>query len=241
MSPFSALYELANEALLEETGRLAGNERRSTAELIAAIAEVDVRGLHLAEGCSSIFMYCTKVLHLSEHAAYDRINAARMARKFPVILARLAAGSLTLTSLTLISPYVTPDTCEELLDRVAFKTKREVEALVADLRPQLAGGQVYRLQLSVSREAWDRLLRVQALLSYSIPDGDPSRIFERAIELLLNDIEKKKFGTTASPRPSAPALAPGSRHIPAGVRREVAERDGRRCAFVGPRGRCEET
>ena len=36
------------------------------------------------------------------------------------------------------------------------------------------------------------------------------------------------------------AGAPGSRHIPAAVRREVWRRDGGRCAFVGTRGRCRE-
>ena len=34
--------------------------------------------------------------------------------------------------------------------------------------------------------------------------------------------------------------APGSRHIPAGVKREVWRRDEGRCAFVGARGRCAE-
>lgn len=33
----------------------------------------------------------------------------------------------------------------------------------------------------------------------------------------------------------------GSRHIPAAVRRDVWNRDGGRCAFVGTSGRCAET
>jgi len=47
---------------------LAVNGRHATAQLIAFLAEMDARRLYLAEGCSSLFTYCTQVLHLSEHA-----------------------------------------------------------------------------------------------------------------------------------------------------------------------------
>ena len=38
---------------------------------------MDARRLYLAEGCSSLFTYCTEILHLSEHAAYGRIEAGQ--------------------------------------------------------------------------------------------------------------------------------------------------------------------
>ena len=240
MSPFSLLYDMTNEALLEEAGRLAGRERRSTAQLIAAIAEVDARRLYLAQGCSSIFMLCTRVLQLSEHAAYDRVTAARLARRFPTILERLADGTLTLSNLTLIGPYITADNCEDLLESVAGKSKREVELIVSGLRPHLAAPEYFRLQLSVSRQAWERLQRVQHLLAHQIPDGDPSRIFEKALGLLLIKVENQKFGRSSRPGKSQPAT-PFNRSIPAAVRREVSDRDECKCAFVGPSGRCGET
>jgi hypothetical protein len=40
---------------------------------------------------------------LSEHAAYGRIEAARAARRFPVILALLATGDITLTAVGLLA------------------------------------------------------------------------------------------------------------------------------------------
>jgi hypothetical protein len=55
----------------------AESERRATAQLIASLAELDARRLYLGEGCASLFAYCTRVLHLSEYAAYGRIEAAR--------------------------------------------------------------------------------------------------------------------------------------------------------------------
>ena len=43
--------------------------------------ELDARRLYLREGCSSLFTYCTQVLHLAEGSAYNRIEAARAARR----------------------------------------------------------------------------------------------------------------------------------------------------------------
>ena len=77
-----------------------------------------------------------QVLHFSEHAAYLRIEAARAARRFPVILDRLADGSVHLTAVGLLAPHLTLANHAELLDAARHKSKREVEQLVAHVRPQ---------------------------------------------------------------------------------------------------------
>lgn len=81
---------LSDSQLLVEVRRLVGTERQATARLIVALGELDARRLYLGEGCSSLFTCCTQVLHLSEHAAYGRIEAARAARKWPVVQELLA-------------------------------------------------------------------------------------------------------------------------------------------------------
>ena len=81
--------------------------RLVTADLLALLGELDARRLYLGEGCSSLFTYCTQVLHLSEHAAYHRIEAARAARRFPIILELVADGSVTLTTVALLRPHLT--------------------------------------------------------------------------------------------------------------------------------------
>ena len=238
--PFNPFLVLADEALLEETARLAAQEREATADLIAAIAEVDARRLYRQAGCSSTYTFCRQVLHLSEHAAFDRIAAARKARDFPVILHKLTDGSLTLSNLTLLAPHLKADTCEELLAAATHKSKHEVEAIVAALRPKPESTELYRLQLLISREAWEQLRRLQTLLLPSIGDGDPSRIVERALALMLTTIEKRKMAKVDHPRAANPPT-PGSRTIPAAVKREVMERDEERCTYPGPDGRCTET
>ena len=129
----SALADLSDRDLLAEVKRLAERECQATADLIASLAELDARRLYLGEGCSSLFTYCTQVLHLSEHAAYRRIEAARAARRFPLILDRLAEGAITLTAVGLLAPHFTADNHRELLDAARHKSKREVEHFVARL------------------------------------------------------------------------------------------------------------
>jgi 5-methylcytosine-specific restriction endonuclease McrA len=127
---------LSDSDLLTETARAATVERRATADLLALLAEVDRRRLYLGLGYSSLFTYCTQALHLSEPAAYSRITAARAAARWPLILTRLAAGDVTLTTLTILAAQLTDENHEALLDAARRKSKRDVERLVAALDPQ---------------------------------------------------------------------------------------------------------
>ncbi|MGH7490468.1 MAG: HNH endonuclease, partial [bacterium] len=251
--------------------------------------------------CSSLFTYCTQVLHLSEHATYHRIEAARAARQFPVILELVAEGALTLTTVALLRPHLTRENCGPLLEAARCKSKREVEYQVACLSPRpevrdlvrklAAAGQSasaerfnepssvssavlpsveeaesrvfiksprpavaplspdrYLLKLTVSAETHSKLRRAQDLLRHTIPNGDPAAVLDRALTLLVEQLERTKIARTNRPRPasrtttsSASSRQTPSRHIPALMRRAVWSRDQGRCAFVGPNGRCVET
>jgi len=136
--------QLSDKELLAEVKRLVAHERLVTADLIATLAELDARRLYLGEGCSSLFSYCTRVLHLSEHAAYGRIEAARAVRRHPVILDMLAAGLVNLTTVCLLAPHLTDENHVDVLNAARHKSKREVEHLVASLRPQAAVPSVVR-------------------------------------------------------------------------------------------------
>jgi hypothetical protein len=106
-------------------------ERDVTVDLLWLLIEVDRRGLHLALGHSSPSVYCTRVLRLSEQSAYRRITAARTARRFPRVIEFLSEGSLTLSSIGLLAPQLTPEIADSLIDAVRFKSTREVERLIA--------------------------------------------------------------------------------------------------------------
>jgi len=289
------LERLTDEELLADLNAAAATERSATAHLIALLAEMDSRRLYLPQGYSSLFVYCTKCLKLSEHAAYGRIEAARASRRFPLILQLLADGSITLTTVCLLAAHLTEGNHCEVLEAARHKTKREVEQQVAGFSPlppvasfirklpttDIAGiiGETpidpraatlrspaiapdpspvateprtrppvvtplapdrYKVQLTISRDTHDKLRRAQDLLRHVLPTGDQAAIFDRALTLLLHDLDRKKLAHVSRPRTGAPLGNVRGRHVPAAVKRAVWARDGGQCAFVGTVGRCTE-
>jgi hypothetical protein len=71
------LRTLRDDELLAEVTRLAADERRATARLVAALAELDARRLYLDQGCPSLFVYCTRVLNCpsTRHTAGSKRHA----------------------------------------------------------------------------------------------------------------------------------------------------------------------
>ena len=88
------LSALTDEQLIASLTDLLGRSRQLTAAVVAHLAEVEARQLHLKAACSSLFDYCVRVLHLDEAAAYNRIQVARLVRRFPLVREMLADGRL---------------------------------------------------------------------------------------------------------------------------------------------------
>jgi 5-methylcytosine-specific restriction endonuclease McrA len=131
----SLVSRIPTGEILARLKRLILRESEVTAEVIAHIAELDRRRLYLAEGAPSVFAYCTRILRLSEYAAYTRIQAARLARRFPIVLQQLAAGDVNLTTVGLLAPHMTMENHLDLLARARHRSKRQVEELVVSVRP----------------------------------------------------------------------------------------------------------
>jgi hypothetical protein len=127
---------LSDQDLLAQVKDLAQREREATVALIAHLAELDERRLYLAEGYPSLFKYCTDVLHLSEHATYNRIETARAVRQFPVLLERLAEGWVTLFAVRRLAPQLTSENHHDVLALARHKSNREIEELIVRLHPQ---------------------------------------------------------------------------------------------------------
>ena len=290
MTPLiQSFARLSDDELLATVKRLATTECRATVALVRSLMELDERRLYLGEGYSSLFTYCTRALHLAEGAAYSRIEAARAARRFPAILEALEEGSVTLTTIRLLAPHLTTANQRDVLALARHKGKREIEELVASLRPLPAvpstirklpeprqvlldanlvvptstaaapsppvvmpairmaprptetplAPERYKLQFTISLETHAKLRRVQALGRHVIPSGDPAAIFDRALTLLLQDLERRRCAAVTSPRAAREPVG-GSRHVPASVKREVWRGDECGCAIAGREGRCTE-
>ncbi len=272
MNSLALASNLSDQDLLARIASLASREREASVELVAHLAVLDTRpALYAAHSYGSLFGYCTKVLRLSED--------------------HLASGAMSLTSVRLLRRHLTPENHEAILARACGQTRRQIEALVAELAPrpdvptsvrklptppsrqlpaatpsppatpgESATGngsertlaitapavrvvpsrrpiveptspERYRVQFTIGKESHDKLRRLQALLRREIPDGDPGAIFDRALTLLLEKVERTKLGAAANPRPPRrirPGTdeedwrrVPASRHTPSHVKRHI--------------------
>jgi 5-methylcytosine-specific restriction endonuclease McrA len=288
-----ALSHLSEAILLHDLSSLVAQERNTTAEVLAHIAEVDARRLYLPAGYPSMHAYCVGELRFSDDAAFKRIQAARAAREFPAIFSALAEGRLHLGAVCLLAAHLTRENADELLAAAAGKTKSEIDRLLTlrfpraeaaagdifeprhESNEQLAPGQVgsvevardvgsngnelapgqvgdvptptvkplapqrIALRFAIEKSTHDKLRYVQALLSHRLPTGDVAQVFDRALDALVAQLEKQKFGATSKPRSCSRRTSTNARHIPAHVRQAVWQRDQGRCTFVGETGhRC---
>jgi hypothetical protein len=131
-----ALERVGDDELLAGLLGLARDKRANDAAMLAHVAEVDRRRLYAREGWSSMFVYCVEVLRLSEGAAWKRIGAAPLARKYPLIIDLIASGELHLGGVALLSKHLTDENHRSVLDRARGKTCRQIEKLVAALAPR---------------------------------------------------------------------------------------------------------
>jgi hypothetical protein len=136
MQSAHSLSAVPDDELRRRLAALVHESRKTEADLVAHIGEVDVRRLYAREAVPSVFQYCTERLHLSGAEAHLRIAAARAAREHPAILTMLGDGRLHLTAIAMLSPHLTPENRDTVLERATHRTKREIEELLSEIAPR---------------------------------------------------------------------------------------------------------
>lgn len=250
------LDTLSNEQLLTKLRTICRANRRVLAQMLAYLGEVEERRLHLEAACSSMFVYCVRHLGMSEGEASRRIAAARLARRYPVLLDAVARGAINLTSLVLLRDVFTEANVEEIVREASGKSKLDVQRIVASRMPkpdvpskirafpkprvrvgeQLVplSSRTYKVQFTATEELRAKLDRAAELMGHSNPNADLAAIVDRALDSLIGDLEKKRFGG-GKKKPRKP-----TKGVSRSVRSEVFARDGERCTFVAADGsRCE--
>lgn len=131
-----ALAGMPGARLLARVQELVRRDNVIEADLLVHLGEVDARRLYLEEGCSSMFDWSQRVLHFAEGVAYKRIQAARAARRFPIVLEALRRGDLHLTAVGLLAPRLTTENCGELVRAARHRSAEEIKKLLADREPR---------------------------------------------------------------------------------------------------------
>jgi hypothetical protein len=100
----------------------------------------------------------------------------------------------------------------------------------------------YSYKLTIDEDLRRLLLQARELTSHATGGGEDLEVLKRALDLLVRQQLKRRFGLAARPaRRNKKAVKKGSRRIPVRIARAVYERDGGGCAWVGPDGiRCGE-
>jgi 5-methylcytosine-specific restriction endonuclease McrA len=214
----------------------------------------------LASGDVTITSVRLLARHLTpeNHAAVLEKAVGRNRREIEVLVAHLAPRADVPSSVRKVSAPLSlgsrlaPEAVSDAREP-ASPTGPPSVSLLASPRPivQPTAPERYRVQFTIGQETHQKLQRLQALLRREIPDGDPGAIFDRAVTLLLAQVENRKLGLTAKPR-SRTSIRPRtdtdirtpvreSRDVPRAVRRAVWQRDRGQCAFVASSGRrCTE-
>jgi hypothetical protein len=222
---FWTLSEVTDDELQGSLRELLRAGGRTEARIVAHLAEVETRRLHL-RGAPSLFHYCRVELGLSESEAWYRICAARAGRKFPVVFELLEQRELHLTAIALLANHLTPENHRELLSEACGQTKQQILEMLARRWPKadvsrhlrripsgsVAAGpsatleprsaETYCLQLNVSRELKAKLDEARDLMSHANPNGDLAVVVDRALELLIHKLKARRFGQTSKQQAS---------------------------------------
>jgi hypothetical protein len=209
---------LEDDELLAALLGLVRRDNELLAEMLAHLAELDQRRLYLDLGFPSLHAYCTSALGMCESSAGRRITAARVCRKFPDVLSRVAKGELHLSAVCSMSPHLDWNNAPELIDICSNQSRRKVDEILAARFPRADVQEKVRLDpLSVDRyglhftidaEALEELERVRALARHRLPGGELSELFKLAMRTLRLELEKQRFSVGKKPRARRAAAAP---------------------------------
>jgi hypothetical protein len=147
--------------------------------------------------------------------------------------------------LPLLDP-IEPGSVPALIGATEFKPQNSFELRNEMVAPgpvavaQVPAAPRFHLQFVIEKPTHNKLCRAQELLSHAVPSGDLARVFDRALDALISQIEVRKLGvSTREIRRDPTDGAEPSRYIPSAVRRAAWERDQGRCTFVSiTGGRC---
>ena len=95
----------------------------------------------------------------------------------------------------------------------------------------------YRVEFTASAELRDKLELCRDLLSHANPTRELGVVVERAVDLLLCELEKRRLGRTTRTRSALVPRGTKRGRITTATRRQVFERDGLQCTYVSPEGR----
>ena len=238
-------------------------EHECTVEIIESLVQCNREKAYLAHGCSTLWDFLVREMKYSNAAASRRHKAMKCAERFPEVIGMLRKHQLSLSTLaqaeSLLGEVNDP---KELLERLAGKSHREVERVVALERPVAKKPrEIVRrvavkskecempllettatepieervtLRTSLTTERFEAFEQARAIVSRKHPGASVEDVFNEVVEFYLKHKAPKQR------KPAKPK--PRTRHIPIATRDQVMLRDKQRCTFRSRSGhKCNST
>lgn len=233
---------MTNHELNEKLLSLVRAERVRSSEILELINMANERRLYLESGCASLFDYLTKFLGYCESSAYRRMQAARLLREIPSLKEKLGSGRIQLSQMARLQSAaeaqdkpVSLARKREILRTLEGKTLEETKRVLAETLPIAGKNQAQvvftkdhvQLTLCLSSEQFEKLQKVRALLSHSVPSGS----FEEVLEKLCEDKIKKKTELKHAPKD---AQSKGRTHINVNLRKAIFAKYNYECQYRDP-------
>ena len=217
--------EIKDNVLLIEVQKAVQTEKKSTARVLEYLSEIDRRRLWLKEGYSSLFDFCVRYLNYSEGETFRRIQASRLSLRIEEVKPLLEENSLSLTTLSLISPFLTEENAKELLPKVTNQSTRHVQHVLEEHFPEIKKKEEI-LKISLDKELEALLEKAKLIASETKIELVLKKVLQSYLKEKKTHLSKVKRHTHYVQRPLA---------------REVKERDHYQCTYLSGKGiRCNQ-
>lgn len=193
-----------------------------------------------SSGYTSLHVYCTDALGLSDDNAYRLVRVARKCQEVPGLRTALVAQRFTLSKAGVIVAVLTRENQERWFSLAEALTKRELEREVANENPEAPGRErtreqgngFVRLEFSVRTETHQLLQRSLELVAQKT--GESPSIADTLHFVLTKFVTKEDPVEKADRNESK--FGPGTKNLTKS-RHIVRARDRGRCQFGMPNGK----
>lgn len=150
-----------NEAI-----RCARNLKKSYADLLKVLIEVERREIFYQLEKTCLYRYCVDILELPKHTAYDFIDVVRTSKTIPDLAQAVIDGKTSISKARRVCSVITDKNQKEWIGLVTECTQEVIQKCVAMANPRAAvqesmnyvSGDVLEITFAVSEE-WAELLK----------------------------------------------------------------------------------
>jgi len=171
--------------------------KKSEAEVLSILQELDQTKTYLHYGCTSLFDYSMKFHKMTESVTLNFIAVSRRAVQVPELKAAIDIGDLTVSKARKITSVITPETQSSWISKAINLSSRALEKEVARVQPQALTPEKAKyvtesrinINFGLSEEFYKKLKRVQDLESQRL---SRAASLEEAQEVMLDLYLEKK-------------------------------------------------